>query len=92
MQSVAANGLKIAYELIGEGDPIALTPGGRFSMDTVGVRDLARALADGGKQVLIWDRPNCGSSDMCFDADWEPNIHADTLAGLIQKLELERRR
>jgi pimeloyl-ACP methyl ester carboxylesterase len=88
MQTVMVNGLKIAYELIGAGQPIALTQGGRYSMDAPGVRELALALADGGKQVLIWDRPNCGASDMCFDGDWEPNMHADTLAGLIQTLEL----
>ena len=40
----------------------ALTPGGRFDMDTAGVRELALALAEGGKQVLLWDRPNTGGS------------------------------
>jgi pimeloyl-ACP methyl ester carboxylesterase len=88
MSTVTVNGLKIAYELIGEGEPVVLTPGGRFSKEVFGLRDLAVAIAQHGKQVLIWDRPNCGASDMCFDVDWEPNMHADTLAGLIQTLEL----
>lgn len=88
MPTAMVNGLKVAYELHGEGEPVALTCGGRFSMDTAGVRELALALAEGGKQALIWDRPNTGASDICFDADFESNLHADTLAGLIETLEL----
>jgi pimeloyl-ACP methyl ester carboxylesterase len=82
------NGLKIAYELHGEGDPVAITPGGRFSMDTKGVRELAQALAAGGKQALIWDRPNTGASDISLDGEFESNMHADTLAELIRTLGL----
>jgi pimeloyl-ACP methyl ester carboxylesterase len=88
MPTANINGLQIAYELHGDGDPVAITPGGRFSMDTNGVRDLAVALAAGGKQALIWDRPNTGASDVCFDGDFESNMHADTLAGLIRELGL----
>jgi pimeloyl-ACP methyl ester carboxylesterase len=67
---------------------VALTPGGRFSMDTAGVRELAQTLAEGGKKVLLWDRPNTGASDISLDAEFESSMHADTLAGLIQTLEL----
>lgn len=88
MPTATVNGLNIAYELHGEGDPVAITPGGRFSKDTKGVRELAEALAEGGKKVLIWDRPNSGGSDICYDGDFESNMHADTLAGLIQELGL----
>lgn len=88
MPIAKVNGLDIAYELHGEGDPVAITPGGRFSMDTKGVRELAQALAAGGKKALIWDRPNTGASDICFDGDFESNMHADTLAELIRTLEL----
>jgi pimeloyl-ACP methyl ester carboxylesterase len=83
------NGVKVAYELHGQGDPVALSPGGRYSMDSQqGVRELALALVQGGKRVLIWDRPNTGTSDICFDGDLESTMHADQLAGLIQTLEL----
>jgi pimeloyl-ACP methyl ester carboxylesterase len=88
MPTATVNGLSIAYELHGEGDPVAITPGGRFSKDTKGVRELAQALADGGKQALIWDRPNTGASDVCFEGDFESNMHADTLAELIRTLGL----
>jgi pimeloyl-ACP methyl ester carboxylesterase len=88
MPTARVNGLDIAYELHGDGPPVAITPGGRFSMDTNGVRDLALAMAEGGMKALIWDRPNTGASDVCFDGDFESNLHADTLAGLIRELGL----
>jgi len=80
------NGLGIAYEVIGQGEPWVITPGGRFSKDAPGVRELARALATTGKQVLIWDRPNTGASEVCFDGDSESAMQADVLAGLLRAL------
>jgi pimeloyl-ACP methyl ester carboxylesterase len=88
LPSAAVNGLKVEYELVGEGDPVALTPGGRFSKDVAGVRELALALAEGGRQVLIWDRPNTGASDLCLEGESEFEMHADALAGLIGELGL----
>jgi pimeloyl-ACP methyl ester carboxylesterase len=80
------NGLGIAYETIGEGEPWAITPGGRFSKDSPGVRELAVALASTGKRVLIWDRPNTGASDVCFEGDSESVMQADVLAALLERL------
>ena len=81
-------GRSVSYELIGEGRPWVLTPGGRFSKDYGGVRELAEAVAAGGNQVLIWDRPNTGASDVCFEGDSESEMQADTLAGLVRHLGL----
>jgi hypothetical protein len=52
----------IEYEVHGDtgGQPVALTPGGRFTMDSPGIREMAGDLAKAGKRVLIYDRPNCG--------------------------------
>lgn len=83
---IAVNGLNIEYEIIGKGAPVAITPGGRFSKETPGVRELAEALARGGRQVVIWDRPNCGGSDVSFDAETESVLNANTLAGLLRAL------
>lgn len=89
MPRITIDGKSIAYELIGSGkNAITITPGGRFSKDTPGVRQLAEALAGEGFRVLIWDRPNCGESDISFDAECESFQNADTLAGLIRALEL----
>ena len=88
MPRATVQGLSIAYELIGDGRPWVITPGGRFSKDTPGLRELAQALADAGNQVLIWDRPNCGASHVCFEGDSESVMQADVLAGLLRELDL----
>jgi pimeloyl-ACP methyl ester carboxylesterase len=72
-----------------EGAPaVAITPGGRFTKENPGLPELAEALAAGGKRVLLWNRPNCGGSDICFDAENESEMHGRTLIGLIRKLDL----
>lgn len=84
------NALSITYEVIGDRGTRtwAITPGGRFSMTSPGVRELAVELAERGNRVLIWDRPNCGSSDVCFTGPSESAMQADTLAALIRELDL----
>jgi pimeloyl-ACP methyl ester carboxylesterase len=90
MPKIDVGGIGVAYELIGDGKKAAvITPGGRFSKDTPGVRELALKLAEGGLRVLIWDRPNCGESDLAFRGKSESILNADTLAGLVRALELE---
>jgi pimeloyl-ACP methyl ester carboxylesterase len=65
-----------------------ITPGGRFSKDSPGVRELAAALAERGHRVLIWDRPNCGASDVCFTGPSESAMQADVLAELLVHLDM----
>ncbi len=88
MDTCTIGGTTIAYELIGEGRPFVLTPGGRFSKDVPGIRELALELAGAGNQVLIWDRPNTGASDVCFRGRSESEMQADALAGLLRELDL----
>jgi pimeloyl-ACP methyl ester carboxylesterase len=89
MATATVNGLDIAYDIIGDGGQTwALTPGGRFSKDYGGVRELAEGLAATGRRVLIWDRPNCGASSVSFEGSTESALQADTLAALIRQLEL----
>jgi pimeloyl-ACP methyl ester carboxylesterase len=52
------------------------------------VRELAVALAAQGNRVLIWDRPNCGESDVCFEGSSESAMQADALVGLLEHLEM----
>jgi pimeloyl-ACP methyl ester carboxylesterase len=87
---MTVNGIGLEYELLGKaGDPaVALTPGGRFHMDTPGIRELGRAMADGGRRVLIYDRPNCGKSDALVAGVGESENQAAALAGLIRGLDL----
>ena len=90
MARMTINGLGIEYELLGDkGAPaIALTPGGRFPITTVGLRELGLELVKGGKRVLIWDRPNCGLSDLNLDGESESGVNGRTLATLIRELDL----
>ncbi|MFI5046311.1 MAG: alpha/beta fold hydrolase [Acidimicrobiia bacterium] len=90
MATEIVNGLTIAYEVIGDGDRTwGLTPGGRFSKDCSGVRELAQAIADrGNNKVLIYDRPNCGASDVCFTGTSESAMQADVLAQLVRQLDM----
>jgi pimeloyl-ACP methyl ester carboxylesterase len=38
--------------------------------------------------VLIWDRPNCGASDVCFTGDSESAMQADVLVALLSHLDM----
>jgi len=80
------DGRDIAYEVVGEGAPWILTPGGRFPKETPGLPQLAEALADAGRQVILWDRPNCGASELNFTGPSESVIQAEALAGLLTHL------
>ena len=89
MARAQVDGLSIAYEIVGDrGRPWILTPGGRYSKDYGGVRELAAAIAEAGNQVVVWDRPNCGESEVCFRGDSESEMQADVLAGLVRALDL----
>lgn len=83
------DGLQLGYEIIGDtGRTWVITPGGRFTKEEPGVPELARALAAAGNRVLVWDRPNCGESDVSFEGPTESDMQADALAGLLRHLEL----
>lgn len=88
MPVAEVNGLDIAYEVIGDGQPWVITPGGRFSKDYGGVRQMAEALAAQGRKAIIWDRPNCGESSVNFTGPSESVMQADTLGALLRKLDL----
>jgi pimeloyl-ACP methyl ester carboxylesterase len=89
MAETRVSGYSVSYELVGDqGRPWVITPGGRFSKDSPGVRELAVALASAGNRVLIWDRPNCGASDVRFSGPSESAMQADVLAGLLRELSL----
>jgi pimeloyl-ACP methyl ester carboxylesterase len=89
---IEVNGGIVVYEFVGpeDGEVVVLTPGGRFGKDFGGLHQLAYALADGGKQVLLWDRPNCGRSDVQLYGRSESHMRAETLGVLLQKLGIEQ--
>jgi pimeloyl-ACP methyl ester carboxylesterase len=87
---ITISGIGVEYELLGDkgAAAVAITPGGRFPMDTPGVRELGLKLAEGGKRVLLWDRPNCGYSDISFDGESESQLHGRVLTQMIRELDL----
>ena len=88
-QVLEINGGNVVYEILGDtGEFIALTPGGRYSKDIEGLRPLAEELVRGGYRVLLWDRPNCGKSDLQFYGQSESHMRADTLYALITALSI----
>jgi len=87
MAVAQVNGLSIGYDIIGDGArPWILTPGGRYARDTPGLRQLAEAIAQRDARVVIWDRPNCGESDVCFEGESESTLNADTMVALLEHL------
>lgn len=98
MATATVDGLSISYEIVGGdrggrggaegGRSWVLTPGGRDSKDTPGLRELAVELSRRGDRVLLWDRPNTGASDVCFSGASESQMQADVLAGLLRELDL----
>jgi pimeloyl-ACP methyl ester carboxylesterase len=90
MSVIEINGGNVVYDLIGDADAplIVLTPGGRFSKEIPGLRPLADALVEGGLRALLWDRPNCGESDVQFYGRTESHMRAETLHGLLTALDV----
>jgi pimeloyl-ACP methyl ester carboxylesterase len=92
MAEIEINGGIVHYDLLGpkDGEVIVLTPGGRFSKDYPGVRDLADKFVEGGKRVLMWDRPNCGKSDIQLYGQSESHMRAETMGRMLDKLGIDK--
>ena len=79
-------GVNINYKILGDHGPwVALSPGGR--RDISGVEALAKQVADAGHRVVVFDRRNCGASDVVIAGeDSEYEIWADDLHELLSQL------
>jgi pimeloyl-ACP methyl ester carboxylesterase len=87
MPIAQVRGVNLNYKIIGDHGPwVALSPGGR--RDISGIELLAAALADEGHRVVVFDRRNCGASDVVIDGtDSEYEIWADDLHELLRQLD-----
>jgi len=90
MARIELDGVAIAYDLLGpQGAPaVVLTPGGRYARDIAGLPQLGALLAETGLRVLLWDRPNCGASDLTFTGASESAMQADHLVRLVRALDI----
>ncbi|MSQ42073.1 MAG: alpha/beta hydrolase [Dehalococcoidia bacterium] len=86
MPTTTINGFTLQYDVIGGGEPILLTPGGRGGMAQM--RPLAEQLASAGYRAIIWDRRNCGASDVVIDGGVSEQEHnADEAFELLTRLD-----
>jgi len=86
MPLAKVRGVNINHKVIGNGGPwVALSPGGR--RDLSAVEPLAKSVADAGHRAVIFDRRNCGSSDVVIAGeDSEYEIWADDVHELLAQL------
>jgi pimeloyl-ACP methyl ester carboxylesterase len=86
MPLAKVRGVNINYKIIGNNGPwVALSPGGR--RDISGIELLAAKVAETGYRVVVFDRRNCGSSDVVIDGeDSEYEIWADDIHELLRQL------
>lgn len=85
MPKKSISGVTLAYELLGDGPTIVWTPGGWFPRNDWSY--LNAGCFSSRYQNLLWDRRNCGASDIAIeDAPTEFHLWADDLHGLLQEL------
>lgn len=86
MPLASVRGVNINYKVLGDHGPwVALSPGGR--RDISGIELLAGEVAKTGHRVVIFDRRNCGASDVVIDGqDSEYEIWADDIHELLRQL------
>jgi pimeloyl-ACP methyl ester carboxylesterase len=86
MTAATVRGAGIRYEVVGDEGPwLVLTPGGRSGLESA--QALAGKIAVAGYRALIYDRPNCGASDVLISDDaWEDEIGAADVAELLRQL------
>lgn len=79
-------GVNLNYKVLGNHGPwVALSPGGR--RDISGIELLAGKVAETGHRVVVFDRRNCGASDVVIDGqDSEYEIWADDIHELLRQL------
>jgi pimeloyl-ACP methyl ester carboxylesterase len=86
MPYAKVRGVNINYQVLGTTGPwVALSPGGR--RDLGGIQNQAGELAELGYRVVIFDRRNCGASDVVIDGnESEYEIWADDVHELLRQL------
>jgi pimeloyl-ACP methyl ester carboxylesterase len=86
MPIAKVRGVNIHYKVLGDHGPwVALSPGGR--RDISGIELQAKEVAARGYRVVIFDRRNCGASDVVIDGkESEYEIWADDIHELLSQL------
>ena len=87
MAKITVDGIELGYEITGSGTPIVWLQGARSPRHLM--RPIAEPLVAKGYQCLLYDRRNCGESDILIAGEKsEQEIWVDELAGLVRELNL----
>jgi len=87
MPTINVNGVTLAYEVFGDGPPVVWTGAGWFPRDKLAYLVAGRLSAH--YRVLIWDRRNCGASDLAIvDVPSDHDLFADDLHNLLAALDM----
>lgn len=86
MPNANIRGVNLNYKVLGDQGPwVALSPGGR--RDISGIELQAKEVASLGHRVVVFDRRNCGASDVVIDGnESEYEIWADDVHELLVQL------
>jgi pimeloyl-ACP methyl ester carboxylesterase len=84
------NGISMHYEVFGDKGPwVALSPGGR--REGTAAAGLAKRMAAAGYRAVIFDRRNCGATEVSIGADQsESEVWANDLYALLKRLGASR--
>ena len=88
MPRIKVNNVDLEYELIGKGSPIVWTGGGW--LPRLGHGYVVAGRLSSNHQVLVWDRRNCGQSDIALDENQPSEFHsyAHDLHEILHVLDL----
>ena len=88
MPKITVNGVELAYEIYGNGPPLIWTPGGWLPRDNHGYLIAGRLSVN--FRVVLWDRRDCGQSDVALDlespSEWHPYV--EDLHELLNQLDM----
>lgn len=85
------NGVRIAYEVSGEGEPLVLIPGISQSRGAWEAAGFVEAFVRSGRKVITVDPRGHGDSDKPHDpAAYEANLVADDIISVLDALRIEK--
>jgi pimeloyl-ACP methyl ester carboxylesterase len=89
MPEIEVNGVNLAYDVFGEGDPLVLVPGRGFPRTWWTEEEHVRPYLEAGYSVLRYDNRGMPPSD-CPEAPFTMQDMRDDLAALLDALELRQ--
>jgi len=87
MPNITVNGVTLAYQVFGSGPSVVWSTHGWFPRDNLAYLVAGRLSAN--YRVLIWDRRNCGASDIAMeDTPSEHDLWVEDLHEMLKALDM----